>query len=949
MDGETQKFASKDTKGSSECSSVKEIHSSLSEKIDEYFTHLLSCDEAKTFLAHDNFTSILELSKTLYNLKHHSSLSRKYELPHSPGEFASAIFDSLTLRRATPKNLFWYKRNYAFAGYESADGNLCDCASKTDIVGKLTSFEGKNTTVKYSSKEYEKFCMNCVNGQIPPLILPNSNDQCVNNLIDLFLQQSNQAFDSQDMENSRFILYGNAGEGKTAFINYLLSVKQDLMWEKKLFTVKVNITDDDIKDRFSKLKNQETKELDFIQKAVELKLVRLFVRFYKTAETSVCVESDLGPFIPQEMKTSLRCQLAVRREDLTNMTTGRHDITRLQDGRSEYVYYLTYSDGKMSDAFRDRLLAASEDHVWSDAVGKLYNKSQSTLSRNEVDAIVSEITSTIERNYGPVQASKILKRDLVPFGRERLLDEPVDPLVASTIRNELWKRGFRFLVIFEGFDPHHNLGKDEGTITQLLVAAKRFVMRPNANNFYASYLLIIRAETIRRIMLRETAAGIPWGGVHYIKLAPVSFEHILYKRLQSMMERSPNMPYYKTFFPYFIQLTSAHVKKCLTGKEIALDSRCLFEDLQKLYRNNNRKLLLFYYLYVKEIFHTLNKKDSIRSLAGPPSEKECLDIATSYWETLKNISYPFWNAVLYRDKVMYEDFITAIGLCANDKTIVEWEHSQASNKASYGTIPNLFCFIKLDLRREENSGQKFLVRNKSLLKIRMLQYLHCKRVAEYRHLLHMFAEIYDLSPNEVHWEIDSLLMMGFIKYDIRDSIANSRVGERINPKIQVTDFWSIYFNNMFKKDPFVGLMSAMDIPNESPLTILHDFVPFTVINSNLIKGELENRWANAFASEIVVITLMSHYIRFLERLEHKDLRHRVKFDEFLDSFSIGFPYDKIKIGERAMDVLKGYSYGGIDKSPLVIRDKVSQLLERYSGKIDETFRMLVKRRREEET
>lgn len=436
------------------------------------------------------------------------------------------------LIQATPNHKKWFEECYSYASLptQSLYNNYC-----CDQYGALLTDINN--------------CDKCLNSEFGDVLTVNYSPKCLDKLIDLFWNCSNALVSRalSESRGSRFILSGYAGEGKSAWLNNFFSTKQDEMWAKKLFNVKIAVTDTVLKDKFEEEYRKQTPTLPlFFERVVGTKIVRLFQKHYKK-KTSIIVYNDYRglcnnqELILCETPRYLRNSYEIDYEELYKDNIECDDkYISLMEGS----YVLSYNKiGPISLDEKKIILDISPKNIdWVSDVERLYKKSQTSLTYDQIEIIDKKIKDLSEKGIiTQDQYENIWNKPLTRLHRDECPCE-----LSSLLTKILIGYGYRFLIVFDGVDAHNNRPSSESINERFLDALLSSIFTPQSNPWMASLLIVVREETINKKIAKLVFQGATWGSIRRLRLAPTDLKDILKRRMR-FITKSKN---YGNFYDY---------------------------------------------------------------------------------------------------------------------------------------------------------------------------------------------------------------------------------------------------------------------------------------------------------------------------------------------------------------------------------------------------------------
>lgn len=790
------------------------------------------------------------------------------------------IEKTIELKVATPKHKVWFKDAYEFAGIPGKNEvELNSCFDERHIKDPIK-------------------CTNCI-GDSEQTLTVNYSSDCLRKLVDLFYYRSDQQIATLGFKKCRFMLAGYAGEGKSAWLNNFVSTTNDYMWIKKLIYIKIPTTDTKFYEAFKTLRKKSIDEQDddgtfaskFWDNVKSTRLLRMIKEHHLTCETVFISEYDL---------------FEVARNIPKDDALSYHQGFEL-----EGYYRLSYKSNPagipISPEEKIRLLSFAKNincnditfNNWENAIDKLCEKSESTFTRGMIEDIENICNGLVNNNLIKPESLTALWNK--PYKREKRfhLDHEVTILTAKIVEY-LIDKGFRFLVIVDGLDVHHNMNDSEITVLEIL---RTFIDHQFAgkNLWAACHILTTRSSTIETYMLNMSQfRGQTRGSFQQLKLKNCDFFNIVKHRLD-LASKKYKEEFFKNFHLYFLNMISLLVDDAFNRRMHPVlrpdRDHSSFDMLVMLFRGNLRKSLNFLILYVREIIFACNKAGFIYPGMTKRDEE---NVILEMYSHLFGKNYIFWSGVICRNGYFHYPLYGVYTL-KNDANGLQLIRKTSTHKGSelYGTILNIFDFVPLSLSLD-GGKQLNVVRNKLFIRLRIIQLLNIQaKSCEY--IEAAIAYKYKISPIEASWEIEELILSGLIeiKKDEINAYFDENNPDKIIPhkhcKLQVVSaFWNVYNHILTDRFVFRGLILSFGLPDDEMLA----YSSYTTFES--VRGEyLENdRWSEdnkleiiqASASEIITTVTMSTYFDYIEKHNMLNIAEydpiKIRWENFIKQHSI---------------------------------------------------------------
>jgi len=164
------------------------------------------------------------------------------------GGWIKDLNNQLSFKTATPKNYSWYKKCY-----------VVPWDSDKSLLYHESIYNDGCWRARFEKKGY---CSLCENGyQFEKIYLPNGSHNCIDYFISNIYEKSNSAWLSKTILHSRYLMSGKVGEGKSAFINFMLSTYQEKMWLKRFIPIRLAMSRADFWDPYQKILEPELSDL----------------------------------------------------------------------------------------------------------------------------------------------------------------------------------------------------------------------------------------------------------------------------------------------------------------------------------------------------------------------------------------------------------------------------------------------------------------------------------------------------------------------------------------------------------------------------------------------------------------------------------------------------------------------------------------------------------------
>ena len=779
--------------------------------------------------------------------------------------------NQLSFKTATPKNYSWYKKCYVVP-WES---------DKSSVYHESIYNEGC-----WSARfERNGYCSLCENGyQFEKIYLPNGSHKCIDYFMSNIYEKSCYAWRSKTILHSRYLMSGKVGEGKSAFINYLLSVYQEKMWSQRFIPIRLPMSRADFWDPYQKiLKNQggDQAKADYIKNSIYKKIVRILSTKYFSAKISVPVDNDNAILIPEKFKDLIGFEYKLSR-DLV-----RTCFLEFKDA---------YPEKEIIDDLRGYKFKDLGQIELANDVSRLLQKYDSSLSENEKSSVLNIVSTKV----GIPKENEVFS----------FFDNPIDRNDAQRISNEIiietinalgsLSRPYRYFIILDGLDPHHQNKTIESAISELINDLIKMLFFSSTNIVQGSYMLIMREETINRNLLSARFPGSLWGDIVKMRVAPVAPCDIFVKRLLYMSVGA----YQKAIAACFVNFCSQYFNHVLSGNPIKekydMDRRDDrgFKLFSILFRGNRRTMLKFMNIFIKDAYNTIQKKGIDFDLMERASERKSESYAKSnayeYYNKIVE-SYTFWDSVLYKKNIVYYNPIK-YSISENSNYLGDVRRLERTFKGvdnEYEVFPNIFNCVPI----KETMENKCL----SYIKILIMKILEAAKYIEKNDLIAVVNELYGFSDlSQIRFEIDELMVHRFIATDIHEKTDN--------PGLKVSVYWKEYEKWVFLHEVFAALSSDVMLPDKN-IFRFYGYCSYVSrryewLSHEESSGEWREVTKKSFASKIITMSIVVSYLAVMDWLmRRRYVEKRVSMIKIADVMG-GFEYDKISIGEGLRKVVK---------------------------------------------
>lgn len=771
------------------------------------------------------------------------------------------INDQLTYKRATPKNYTWFDDCYVLP-LES---------DNSEKYRKILSEEGCWST--YDSNEFCSYCENGYDRQM--IVKPNSCDRCIDYMINNIYNSSDIAWRVNDIRNSRYALLGKAGEGKSAFINYILSCKQDEMWKKRLITIRIVLSRPDFIGPYQELVNDGKPKYDrymLIKNTILKKMVRILSAHYFNKRTNTPVDESRNECIAQELKDLIEYRWITSR-----------DMVR--------TCFLEYkgarpSDNEIIDVIN--VVSQSEDERFKTDVNKLLCKVIHSLSEDEQDAIIDKVQK--ELNIESIEDIR-LQYFIRQLDREKASKIPDDLIIETIKAMGSLDYPYRFFVILDGLDPHHQNETIERVIPELISDLGDILFLDVVSMINGAYMLVMREETVERHLYNARFQGALWGNFIKLGVSPVMPCEIFGKRLQHVSKNAYQIKMSSCFISFCSKFFAATLDERNVGKIERLDKKCDegFPLFSLLFRGNRRTMLKFMNTFMRDVYITLEKKgiplDHLEKNITKKSANDAHINAVTYFSEITE-SHTFWDSVLYRDQKYYFNPLgySYSEFVLNDKKRKILERKLIGIEYEYEVFPNIFNPIPIKDTLQDD--------NLTFLKMFIMKIIENAKNIRKSVLMQIVTTVFDrCDTNQIDFEIDELIVNRFVYV----TPIEPELWE--DPFLSVTIYW-VHFDRWFWFiDVFIALASDISYPDNNVFRYEHYASYVSRNNEWLRHRETRYTWnemtKKAFASKIISLSIAVSYLGAL------DWYYRRKYD--------GLHKELINVS----DIMKRISYNHI--------------------------------------
>ncbi|MBF0163629.1 MAG: hypothetical protein HQM01_03815 [Magnetococcales bacterium] len=403
---------------------------------------------------------------TFYDNKKYQHPKPNSEVPMAVLPWIKRIRDSMKFRTATPKNCKWFQNTYRFPNEKFSDACY------------LPEFASADK------------CSKCSHGIFSPVIYPNLSAGCIDKLIQ---DVTNKARNEINVTNSasRYLLTGRAGEGKTSFINYLFSTKQELFWKNKLIYAKINLSSPLLLSEYQAYLNMDNNvgnilRLQSLEGWINFKVYQMIKKWYLSGYTSIVVNRDCYSFLSNEKDVYCATRYSTEGERTCFLIYKNYSMTTQ---RLNELKDIANSQIGLSNIDLTKIISEFE---------KLYTQSQSTLPQHKINEINNAILSCIKssKNSNKDELINILLSTEVK--KEYLLSIPgsIMKAIVDILKNE----NFSFFIVLDGLDPTQKNDISETVTLQLYKdILSLYYLSSVRLKVPGSYLLAIRQETYERV------------------------------------------------------------------------------------------------------------------------------------------------------------------------------------------------------------------------------------------------------------------------------------------------------------------------------------------------------------------------------------------------------------------------------------------------------------------
>ncbi len=741
------------------------------------------------------------------------------------------INEQLTYKTATPINYTWYEECYIIP-------MQTDRCADVKVWLKTKGCWSTNYEVK-------KQCIRCANGYNEDILyLPNSSNACIENFISNIYKASSRAWSNGSIRNSRFLLRGKAGEGKSAFINYILSNKQDEMWDIRLVPIRLALSRADfwkpyqgmLKDDSS---NEERKK--YIEEKIFAKVARILSNKYFYNSVFIVVEKDLNELLPSDFKKMFVYKNVFSRDEIK-------------------ACVLEFNGLRPADEIIEKIEDFIKDNKYDECLRKDFDK----LLKKIKKSLSEDEKQKIKRSVAEILDLKIDDKSL-SFFDEAITKDSTDSISNNAIVETIKAMGnlenpYRFWIILDGLDPHHQNDKMERVVSELIYDLIQLLFLDHTPQIRAAYLLVMREETIYRRLEPVLFPGGLWGDVFNMGVVKVTPCEIFNQRIV----HSAQNEYYEMMGNCFVNFCSYFFHAVLTEKSINRNNR--FDERDKegfplisaLFRGNRRTMLRYMNVFMRDVYTTIQKKGvDFNEREKDLDKKTVNDARLNAFEYFNKIyeSHTFWDSVLYRDLILYHNPIKYnVGRknTEDKKSKKLLERNLSGMAYEHEVFPNIFnsVFIK-----ETMEGK-----NLSYIKIFIMRLLEKCNFVHQSVLINIVKELYDFKDStHVEFEIDELIVNRFIH---SDSFLGQTLEE--DPILKPTEYWNCFKKWFFFQDVFTALSSDINVPYRHVFAFNYYTSYVSRKYEWLMDKSLRHKWKSttndALASKLITVSIIVSYL-----------------------------------------------------------------------------------------
>ena len=782
--------------------------------------------------------------------KHSKAINSRPERQIAPpnvvsGWLCKIITELSNLWESSPKNQYWFKKSYVYAGYPTGmDLNTATCFDRSSN------------------------CNTCLRNDYPGPIVVNYSSNCQRSLIKLFKDSAVLSQKKEDPRNSRFLLRGYAGEGKTSWLNNLFSRYQDEFRKEKLINVKISLTRSQALEAFwsafEKYKNdQDYMHIkNYFDALIGVKLARIIREKYLTLETRIYVEADY-------------------REILKENKYARCEEEESRSGEKIFALILIDPSDACTKIAKLKSLAP-QDAAWGEDLDTLLEVSKSTITQVQINELNSRIESLVDD--GKCSEAE-LKRDWIDE-INKIQTTTINSHIVDTIVKLFRKYGYNIFIVFDGVDAHHNCPDNERYLSAWLKQLLNYIFTNSSNKFGASYLIVSRTETVEKAIIREHFPAARAGGIRIMRLASVDVGEILCNRFTNagnklVRSKSDGLPsFYSEFYVYLLNMVCALIHENLydTDKNDTeidrIENRVPINALSHVFRDNRRKMLNFIILFVQSIYIYLDITGQLyREITS--EKKSPKEVAQDYLELLINKRYLFWDDIILREKTYYYlPYKYRFNQDVDLKDSIGKEPVMSYSTRFYGTIPNLLDFILPSVKNAKGGTEDYNTDSNPLIRMRIMDMLEIRPV-RFNELVSNMEAYFRLDYQQIAWEVFELITTGLLgivslskakHIDDIDGIIDD------NALLTPSNFWHSYKKIYFSTYVISGIIPSCKVPDIDlfKMTEFTNFASIPPYFDGTISEQNKLR-CDAFIQRFIANAAVLSYFSILEEYEEKHL------------------------------------------------------------------------------
>ncbi|NTW32205.1 MAG: hypothetical protein HGB12_06220 [Bacteroidetes bacterium] len=841
-------------------------------KLMSEFTSEIKNKNGGYFLNVENKVSLNELSA---DMEPNATVARDLDVHPLIGGWIKRIYEQLTFKTATPRNYSWYKKCYVIPW----DVNKFSLSRST---GK-----GEGCWRKRFQDD-EGYCAQCAIGYDggKKYYYPNGSSKCIEYMINNIYSTSSNAWDTKSIKYSRYLMSGKAGEGKSAFLNYILSTKQELMWVKRLIPIRLALTRTEFWKKYQDLLNNEhcdmTCKRHFIEDKIYTKIARILSSKYFTNNIEIPVDKNMEKSFPKELNNIASYYTLTSRDGVYTCFFGFKEQYPNEDEVKILKQYLSTIDNKSE-------------------IGKnitdLLNKLRFSLTYKEKMSVMEKVARTLELDIADEKFEFFYKRHdkgMASNFKKEIVIETVKALGELEIP-------YRYWIILDGLDPHHQNDKIESDIEQMINDLVETLFLESTTLVNASYMLVMREETTSRYLKSALFPGALWGDIIKMTVAPVDPFDIFSNRMRYIAHNEYQAKISECFINFCSHYYNAILNEIPIKKIDFLErNENGFALFSRLFRGNRRTMLKFMNLFIRDVYVTLQKKDINFDLfercTESKHEQDAINNAMIYYSNIYE-THTFWDNVLYRNDVIFFN-PTVYSYRVKEKNGSKIKHLQRNLVGidyEYELFPNIFNCVPIVETMES--------KNLSLLKIMIMKILKKCNHLNKSELVGIMKILYEFDDtSQIEFEIDELIVNRFIsveRYYDEDVIDD--------PSLRVSEFWDNFENWFFQFDVFAALSSNIKLPNKKIFRYKYYRSYVSRIYEWLVIPEDLSKWRavtlNAFASKLITTSIVVSYLAamdwYLRRRYNSKKAELMKISDSLQTVV----FDDITIGNGLKKVV----------------------------------------------